>query len=290
MPLSDSRVSGNEASSEERTSQYLDRCREALERWQDGLTLQNLAFAERYLKGEMVVYVNFRVGVGESREYCAVFDNSEVRLGVKVNDQSLGLVKTLAINVGEINGETLQAARDQGYRVVLVGIVELPDCPERVVVAQRVETIEELARRIRCALFFSPQRGFQFIGSRSSGEVILPTIGLRPRRILPKVIEGATKVVDGVRDDSAPLGWNVAVNANGKDSAFPSFRIIIADNFIRVGVAEGVNAPCEIVDVFCGPVDLDLSAGCPSSHDRGNMDAVERFGKTPNAACGRGPC
>lgn len=247
----------------ERGREAIDRCRKVLQRWHDRFTPQRPAIAERYLKGDLMIRLHYRSVVWGGEEYCAVFNKLErrERKGVDV----LGPV-FVAHHLRDVDRKRFERAGHEVHRVVLVGVVKTPYGPERIADLECADTVENIDRLFKPALFFSPKTGFRTVGAIESGEIVSNDVPGPVDRSLPKLVERSVHVVNRIGSDGAHSEGDSFASPHDETVAEVPVHIFLGDDVIRLSGAEGGFFPFEITDVLIGPLDLDPTAGRPIAH------------------------
>ena len=289
MPLSDSRVRDNELLQEsvgdECGRKAIDCCREILKRWDDRFTFQRPAFAERYERGDLNVHVHVRVHPGDV-DLCAVFKQQgesrcrsslvlpsveEVRLSERHSDSphdaGAGRGDSPSRCGFPLENEAPRIAGNEAKRLMLVGVVELPNSPKRIADLVRVETVEEFYGSISAGQFFSPWFGYKRLGLHPSGELVVPVPGAS-RGALPQMVEADMEVMHRVGDDGGEVYRHALALAEGvHPSVEEAVLVLLILRIESSGIGASVLPPFDrrfqITDVLVGPVDLDPSAGRP---------------------------
>jgi hypothetical protein len=262
--MSDSRVLGEESELSERASKVINDLRITLDRWDNRLTLQNLSLAKRYVEGEFGIHAHIRHRV-DGQEYCALFNNKCATAGPGHKEpfprrNEPGVCRSVDLKSGE-------SVCNQHHRVMLVGIIETPDVPERVLFPERVGTLEDVHSDFASALFFSIKSGFRFLGIREEGKAVMPPATQPIDGPLPHVVEGDSEVVDSVSGYRPPSGGNLLTNLDEVCRTEMSLVIRLTDKSIWASFTKGGDLGFEVTDVFVGPVNLDLAAGRPITHE-----------------------
>jgi hypothetical protein len=272
MPPSDSRVRESLLEKPllgEGGGEAFNRCKEIIKRWHNRFTFQNLAFAKRYFENEFRIQVHFR-HESEGVELCALFNNVGP---LAWPGEKRPLLRQKQVRKSRrIDLHTREGVSDQNHSVVLVGVVETPNSPERVAFLECVDTKENVHNAFHAAVWFSLKSGFRTLGIGVDGEMVAPRALRSPHGPLPEVIQGNVQVMNRVGSDGAPHRRDLLSHVDVERSSVGFVntlvvRIRLADNWIWASFAEGQNLGFQITDVFVGPVNLDPSAGGPITHE-----------------------
>lgn len=261
----------------------LDRVRELHERWQQRLTLDNLALAKRYLEGELRILLHLtrpRRDMGAdagAEEFCAVLQR-ELSVGRTegVLGEGLGPGRRLApLVLGRARGGHHEPPRLLRHRAkvedevpvgcayrdeqtVLVHVVELGDPVERVVPSLVwLDRLDKVHRRLARALYFSQALGFKFLGSVPDGELGAGDVGpsVHQHELASQQIERGAEIVDDVADDGGPAERRLRAHPDA-ENPLAGLRIFLGHDLIGFGIEEGTDLRFKITDVLFGPFDL----------------------------------
>lgn len=275
-----------ENSSSENINCALREVDELLERWDNSISIDNLALAERYRKGELKVGVLFstiarhvdpitvgsnferRGSVLDFHEYIAVFERipfvqsrSERRhlWWNAISGDDFGVGVEFGRREFHSNDSAACADRDQG--AVLINDVQLVDLPECVcpslVRFQPLgdpDGVRRGASEVSQTQIIKRLLGGTYWEISVSQHVIAGSAVLDSERS-GEVVERCAEIVDNVAHDTAPFDRNRDRVMEAEDYV-SRIRLSIGDDF--VGVAPMVEADClfKVSEVMFGPVDL----------------------------------
>lgn len=245
----------------------VNKTRQLMEKWKNRLTLDNLRLSERYLKGEITIFIFWNVrGADQPNNLCAVFQYGErpVRLPAdRSTEVDLeGHLGHIAPHIdGGSNNATDSTSSDKQEMMLVhnVKVVEFPEIPIPTVV--RLDRVDEAFRSRVDSLYFSPITGFVFGRSIVDGKARLSSrrtpIGLDQ---LPReVVKSAPQVVDSVSGDQSETMGDRDSLLNPMDF-FSSLGIVLDSESVRCLIPKRLHRRVEIVNVLVGPFDF-----CPDA-------------------------
>lgn len=235
----------------------LDELSELLERWDNRLTIDNLSLAERYLKGELVVGVEFGCVDWGSQQFRAIYQRELPIGGVPVHH---GGLYGFPARHRKLHFEP-EAAVGGPYRdnqSVFVEDVELVEGPQSAVPSfVRLEPFDEANSLLAGSLYFFKTRGFKTVGAVTDGPIstagVGHTVGFDDGA--SEQIKGRADVVNCIADDTPPIIGDIFENLDSIN-ILGCFRIFIAQDAIRVATPKGLDFTFHLMDVFFGPFDL----------------------------------
>lgn len=255
----------------EQLDKSLNKLDKLMQRWDERLTLDNLALAERYLKGELRIHVHL---LWASEEFCAIFER---KLPVSGPDWDAGRGNfggvdpqptggSASADSAEVDYEVSVCAADGEQEFVFVRDVELMEPPKRAVPSVvRFGGLDKVHRRLRRSLYLSRRTGFKSIGGggraleHGKSGVGLDFFPFGTNQLADQKIEGGSKVVDGIADDGAPPERGLRRNLD-LENALAGLRLVVGNDFIGFALPEPFNQRFEVADVLFGPFDLDPDA------------------------------
>jgi len=246
----------------------INKIRKMMEKWQNRMTLDNLRLCERYLNGDVVLFIIVipagELSLGHPSEYCAIFQNVDslsrlegIENGwVDLRDGNSPAPTNPVFRQGNVAPPAGSADHEQ---TMLVNNVEMMDQPEIVVSSLiRVQSVDHAFRDRADSLYLSQKVGFIF-GRSVKNRELNPSrdVAVRLNELPNEMVEGAPQIVDSIPDDAGEIIGDSPVAINSDLLDFVSgLRIILADDEVGVGLAEGVNAGFKITDVILGPFDF----------------------------------
>lgn len=241
---------------------------ELLEGWDNRLTINNLAFAKRYIDGELGVGVHFRIWDQTFtlyEEYVSVFQRKLPVGGV--DGQFHGRPREIGswkrCNAPrEIDDNVAVASGDGNQQFVLIDDVNLVEAPEGVV--RSTVWLTALHKEFGsggCPVESGRNVAPHVSGCRTYWE--LGVLGWRPAVIenqgVSEEVQRRSQIVNAIADETSPFRWDAFLHSKAIDFVL-RLRIDLRDDVIRLSCVESPDLAVEVVKVFFGPVDLDASA------------------------------
>jgi hypothetical protein len=241
---------------------------ELSERWDNRLTIDNLALAKRYINGNLRAVADVRVSRGGSysKDFRAIFQRILPICGVDVDEEISGgrhVRKASANGQGRhrcanVDAYALLSGANGDDHSVLVQNVEIVDYPECLVVPSMVwlEPLDCLNSMLGRSVYVSKNLGFKFFSGREDRELRLSYVACAKRNDLASdEIERGTQVMDTVA--------NRATETDGDDfsdldvvNEVSRLRVVVGDDFVGVPAVEGGYLTLNVFDVAFGPFDL----------------------------------
>lgn len=236
-------------------SQAGDKSRELMKRWDERLTLGNPKFPQRFEAGDLRFLLPFG-------------DIHSGKRGIVVLEPVVA-VETLTF--------TENVTADSYQSSVFVDVIRFVKSPKRVIPAFiRLELVDELhSSWFNESLYFSTSKGFISMKVFANRERNVPQILPARLRIthqcelVDHVVESTPKVLQ----DVASRGEHVKTDDREFSEvrqALGSFRILIADSNVSVGIPIGLRCRFEFGEVLFGPFNLypdeDESFFCAQRH------------------------
>jgi hypothetical protein len=231
----------------------LDEIDQLLECWENRLTIDNLALAKRYAKGEMGMGIEVRLEENHTKQFVAFFERKRCSHSMAGGDAR------------SINSLEIGANGDDG--AVFIDHIEALQAPEGFPAPSTVwlQPSEVFFSTRSHALKKRTPLGF--------GEVTtIPTywevgfvydclggMAIGDDKARGKTVQRGSEVVHDIADDAAPLGWNRLDYVHLIDF-YRRLRIFIDDDSVRLSGSEGRDLSTQIVKVLFGPVNLDPAA------------------------------
>jgi hypothetical protein len=244
---------GERRTSEKSLTEYddeaLNEIDELTQRWQDRLTVDNLAFAERYIKCEMSLGMEVGLEENSAKKFVAVFKRKQVSSGV-------GGAGAWKVNLCEIGPHG-------NDRSVFIDDVQLIQTPKSVPLTSSIR-LQPSQQFFDCGIDVREKRDEFLFGE----DLFIPTYwkvdfiynafrcdALLNNERSSQTIKRRSEIVDNITD------WSAPPDGNGLDylkliNFYRGLRIFIDDSFVRIASHEGSNAGVKILQVFFGPVDL----------------------------------
>jgi hypothetical protein len=254
---------------DEALQQALDFIQQSAKRWHNRLTFNNLRFAERYIKGELELFVLLKRGGVSDEQFGARLQRipdggSEVE---HRNWQVLCPVRQPAKSRGSVESNRLIATDGRNQQAMFVDDIKPIDEPEVFAIPSsvRLERADRLQELLGSGWHLSLRHGLEFFQGRD----VVPTPNWKghPGDIWRVGVGGIGKVVkagpDGVnsitedeRDDAGNRGDFIP---DLGDSLSP-LRIILGDDWIGIGPKVRGDLRFEVVDVLFRTIELQPGA------------------------------
>ncbi|MGQ0742404.1 MAG: hypothetical protein ACT4OG_08970 [Alphaproteobacteria bacterium] len=235
------------------------------QRWDNRLTVNNLALAKRYAEGKLHVLICWKWLVeGHTKQFRALFQR-----GFIGDENALAswdgnvFPSEVMFYAGVKNGPNIHSSAVAQYRhdgLVFVQDVELMQSPERAVPTFIwFQVVDEADRFGRSALYIFGKRGFKFLFGLPNDKMnMLDT--LTPRIVMAnngahEEVESRSEIVDYISDNSTPL-LRRALDALDFPHALSGARIILNNNGVRLLGMERLDLFGQLPDVGFGPFDL----------------------------------
>ena len=193
----------------------LDKCRELMERFEQRLCLNNLRLIERYIKSELQILIQFRIGsIDEEFIACLQGEENVGGLEKSIKDRKLGSVERI---IGISGGgpfhhplhmsakiDALKHGANCDQKAVLLDVVKSIENPEKIISSfvwfERIDRGERvLSRALYLSLFF----GFVFRGVVRNRKInpigiwrCVPGIGTD--KLVGEMIDGTHQILNDV--------------------------------------------------------------------------------------------
>jgi hypothetical protein len=243
-----------------------------LERFENRITLANPRFVERYIKSEINILVDFRIR-GINEQYIACFQRekrdsgSNVDILSDVNDECLPVTRVplnpswfAVTNVCPVlvNIELTQASAGSNEQTMFVNPVQLMEFPEGFIPSfVRFEVRNDLLSRWRHVSYLSKKFGVFDLGRIKDGKGSAIRGVWRERT--NQIVESGSQMLERVTSDQHHFAGNVCDLSHVIDR-LSGVRVLIASDYVGVGILEPEQCILEIFDVLIGPFDFGLSA------------------------------
>jgi hypothetical protein len=226
---------------------------QAVERGENGFSLENFPLAKRYAEGKVEVHVHFagrRVGRDREATYlCAVVKSTEV-VGVVFNAPTPDRVV-----------RTLKSGTYEVQVMVLVGDVQLVDVPKPLIPSWvRLQALDDCL----CSAWELPDlrqpvfEGFRFHTDRECG-VAGRGVPRLAHESPGNVVEGAPKRMDAVSDDGAPPAHRGLLCDLGPQDVQALLGFSFDKHSVRVAFQKPSVMVAECVQVLLRPHSLEPS-------------------------------
>lgn len=218
------------------------------ERWNNRLTVNNLAFAKRYLENEVCVCIEFRLEEHGSKKFVSIFQRERPRLPC---DRVRGVGKVNLFKVGS----------DWNKCAVFIDDVQLVETPKGVAAPGSVwlQPSDEFFD-FRTGVFEECRRSIVGKTAHVCAYWEVSIANSRLRRAPASHDEGSGQrverrpdIVDNVSDVPCPFHWNGLSYRELVDMNC-GFRVFVDHDTVRVSGLESSNLRGEVTKVFLGPV------------------------------------
>lgn len=244
--------------------------RRSEEKFQDRLTLNNLRLHERYVEGELDIFVAFKVPL-DTEHWIALLCAQKVaasrdRQPDELIGQSASIKSQMAREhllkspTADFYSDFTDGGNSSEQELMLVDIVQIVEGPEYLVPSLiRIGSADDICGLRVDSLYFSARLGFVLLQTWKDRESRL----MLPLRLIPggenqlmnEVVEGASQVVDRVSGDQGQF-FRDRRTLLQKANSHVLFDIILWADRVSIGIEERGVFPCEIRDVLFGPFDF----------------------------------
>ncbi len=247
----------------ERGDQVVDKIHHLLESFDQRITLNNLRLAERYIKSEIHVLVDFMVE-GINEQFIAYLQRAQAVGGPEVERRDdnvlspVGRARPHEILHHRPDINASEGGADGQQQAVLVDIVKFVELPDRIVPTLVrfgcVDCIESVLPR---SLYFSISEVWVFRGVVGDRILDFPgSCGYRadadPNGLVGDVVEGSPKILQHVPRDGCD-GQRCRVHSANIVNALSCLRIILGPDFIWPGINKSAHGRLKVLDVSFGP-------------------------------------
>jgi hypothetical protein len=249
----------------EEVENALDELAHLRERWDNRLTVNNLALAERYIKRELNIVVEWMPVDWGGIHLRAILQRKLLIGGREIDGlgrRSGESWECVGPEFGWIYSDANGAmSRPYRYdRLVFVEDVELVDAPQGFIpTLVRFQIIHKSPRLAAGPLYRFAGSGFKHVFGLPEGELDMIVAGSLGVAVADdfdrKEVEGGSDVVDRVADNGAPIDWNAFPYADLPD-ALSSIRIVVRQDNVWILGEERLDFPGKLSDVALGPFDL----------------------------------
>ena len=232
-------------------------------RWENRLTINNLAFAKRYIESKLRLALYFRVSLLDSRlgadgkDYCAIFQGILPVGGV---DEEGGELDRLVVPRDVHDYTRINASARGPYRydrLVFVQDVKLVELKDRFIPSVVwLEPLDNVDSLLAGTSYLFQSVGFKRFGCVADGEIGgIWSAAVGDDHVGRDQIENSAEIMYDVADDSAEASGDFLADAEA-EILISRFRVILGDDYIWVSVVKGVDFSLQVTDVGFGPFDL----------------------------------
>lgn len=248
---------------------------EALERFNNRLTVDNLALAKRYLEGELWVGLGLAgLGGGQGKEYRVVLHREPTlrASNIKENGPLFEKPSHGFIHVSYFGRQGVDG-RDDMSKVGVQAGVRGPHRYDRLVFVEQIESVEfpegfvptwvwlePLGERDRFGASplhpFTQDLGLEVgwvFGEREVRVFRRATIGCDQRS--GQEVKRGSQVVDDVADDGAPVSGNTFRHLN-PEVDLSGLAVLVYENAVGFAPMKGFNLPLQVTEVCFSSIDL----------------------------------
>lgn len=260
----------------EKLDEALDKLAELRQRWEQRLTLDNLALAERYIKGELRILVHLRSRLATDlgrypEEYCAIFErvlpvggpNSDRHREILGDNQIGGQIGNIVERASGIQDDAPVSYADRYQELVLIRNVETMETPKRFIPSLvRFGLLNQAHRIFGNSLYLSKVAGFKSLGALGNEKAgtIRNFLSVGADQFANQQVEGGSEIVDSVTGDGTPVRRRLARDLD-LENQISGIRIVLGDDSIWFALLEPSDQFFETTDVLFGPFDLYPNAG-----------------------------
>lgn len=238
---------------------FLSKYTKLIERWDNRLTIDNLALAKRYIKSELrlVLCGSISRDGSDAKYYRAIFQGILPVSGADDDGRELdGLIFPRNVhNHAQVNADAYGPYRYD--RLVFVQDVELVEARNGFVPSMVwLKSLDDAGSLLAGALYLFQSAGFKRIGGIADGEIsVVPASPTGGNNIGCHQIECAAEIMNDIADDCAKTGGYFLKDADAKE-LISRLRVILGDDFIWCSAVKGGDFSLQITDVAFGPFDL----------------------------------
>lgn len=234
-------------------------------RWENRLTLTNPRLVERYVSGELWMFVKVDVSNLDSlpEDFYAVLNGYGRALGTHLHDERGNEIANEHLDVRRNDiphSESLNNAAHEDYPV-LVYVVQAMQQPQ-IVVPSLIwfERVDQINRRLAHSLYWSTSHAsYVYLGRSADRENGVAQIEAGPAmeggKSASKMVERTPQILNHVPDNKWPILGDRPKNLGAIDTLV-GLRVILEDEFIAAGFIKGFQPRAEITDVLFGPFDF----------------------------------
>ena len=236
----------------------LDQFAELQERWEDRLTLKNLSLAKRYMDFNLNLLIEANWG---AMNFNIVIHRTDL-VGQSppvpnlLTDREASIVQSKGELDSCFNIERRTCSWDDA--IVLIEDVHSVQREKRGVPSTITLHPKDAALGFGAdALYFGHGTGFKLFTGLFNEKPAMSSwrMSVCSNQIANQKIKSASKVVNDIPNDRAKASWDRFVDSEAKD-ALASLRVIVADEFVRVGFVEPRDEAIQFTNVLFGPFKL----------------------------------
>ena len=229
-------------------NQIIYQIHKTLERFNDGLTLDNLRLGKRYIKAEIHVIVHLSLA---GSDYVSIFQRFSEFGKRNASDSSVAAFP----KTGDCKTRSCDVDKWGEQRMVLVGNVQIVENPESCALPTliRFGRVNCIYGTLRHALYFFSKSGFVFHGVIKDGEsgLLGRDRAVDENKLIGEVVKGASEIVNNVPGDKSDFdgrGLDVEYVVN----VISGLRIALASDSVGFGIDEPIPRNFQITEVLFG--------------------------------------
>jgi hypothetical protein len=233
------------------------------------------------VKGELRILVHFKVlaSMADPKDFCAIFEGPLLVCGVEsywhrevLRRDQFGIHAGEVVKVaGEVQNDALVGTSHGYQESVFVGNVEFMKPPKRFIPSLvRFQSLDEAYSLVRRSLYHSHVTGFKYLGVSGDGETgfVGDDVPLATDQFANQQVKAGAEIMDSVSSNGTQLKRGLSQDSY-LENPIAGIRLVMADDFIGVGLDEPLNRRFEITDVLFGPFDLGIDS-CGSATSVGH--------------------
>lgn len=235
----------------------------------NGFSIKNLAFAERYLESE--AELGFVIDVSatlECQQFVAMFKRKLTRK--RRSDTPAGTQLGAPREIGA-HSSVAMSSRDRNQQLVFVGDVDTVQTPEGIVPSWiRLEPINEFYRRCGRAINSMDGACTKVVDIRTYWEccVVIGDSTAVSDEFDSEEIKSRAEVMNAITDEGTPFDWNSLAFTKAVNFV-TGLRVLINDKAVRPTAFKSQDGCVKIIKVLFGPLYLYANA---TKVNHGNKD------------------
>lgn len=235
---------------------------ELSERWEQRLTLNNLALAKRYLKGELIICLAFAVsrGSGDLEYGRAVLKRVHTVGGSDVDAREDDWFILPRDRHRDMHRKVSVSGPYRNDRLVFVQDIEVMDCPEGLIpTLVWLEPLDQPSRACIGSVYFSRKMATVVLSLVEYGKAMIAhdRVGSAggANSVAKGEVQPSSDVVNDIADYGAEMRRNLFADVDDEE-LIAGFRVIVGDDFVWASFVERPNFSLKFIDVAFGPFDL----------------------------------
>ena len=248
-----------------------DKLAHLMQRFEQGLALDNLRLAERYIAGELHLLLEFRVG-RKTEEFVASFEREMRYFGrfedfveIRKRERLSRMAPSPTVSHSPCRSwrDTVKKIRrTNGHnQAVFVDVVQLVEIPEQVISSFLwFDRVDSMYSVLPHTLYFSSELGrhvFRGTVADRKGSLYRGSSATSKDKLISQMVEGTPQVLQSITSDSRQFQWNISDASDVIDKLF-RLRIGLGSDFIWRGWPgqKGSDRGIQIKEVLFGPFDF----------------------------------